>query len=205
MEDLDVLRDLMPQEGIAHLFMDNGCKFCKADPPNVRDGYALLDMGHKEPARMKRSALFIKTKARIGSMLPVQISTCADCRKRFQRLEYLPILMPLGVAVLMMILLSIPAIVDPLTRIHMIMSFAIFAGAVIVSVLLGKIIQKNMRKKYARVMRLDPFEIPTLHNMRQNGWFLLGANGKLIFTKKRMRMGVGTGAPEDAFVAQHTS
>lgn len=200
--DLDVLRSLLPEEGTTHLFTDEECQFCKGQR-NKRAYYAMLDMGHAEPSRSKRTAIGIKTKTKIGSMLPVQISACADCRKRIRTLDNLPLLLPLIVAAVVLIALMFQGVNNALTRVHPILPFLVFVVAVLISVLLGRIIETSLRKKYGKLTVLNPLEIPTLARMVQRGWFpLSGTNPKkikLIFTKRRMRMGVGTGTREEAF------
>lgn len=199
--DLNVLRELMPAEGITHLFTGDECVLCKGKK-GKRAYYAMLDMGHVEPVRTKRSVIGMKTQTRIGSILPVQIGSCAECKKRIRTLDNLPMLLPLFMAAVMLLLLMIGSINAALLRIHAIMPFAIFAVVVLAGVLTGRLLCGGLRKKYALLTHLDPFEIPTISHMRDKGWFVLNANGKspkLVFSKKRMRMGVGTGTADEAF------
>lgn len=199
--DLNVLRGLMPAEGITHLFTDEACVFCKGKK-GKRAFYAMLDMGHEEPVRTKQNIIGLKTKTKIGSMLPVQISACDDCKKRIRTLDNLPMVLPLALAAVMLLLLMIDGINTALLRIHAIMPFVVFMAVVLLGVLAGRLITNGLRKQYALLTHLDPFEIPTISHMRDKGWFVLNAGGKypkLIFSKKRMRMGVGTGTADEAF------
>lgn len=197
--DLDVLRSLMPAEGITHLFTGEECLFCKGRP-NKRAYYAMLDMGHAEPVREKRTVIGMKTKTRVGSMLPVQVSTCAQCRKRIRTLDNLPLLLPLVLCAITLIVLMIGAVSEPLVRVHPALPFLIFLGVTLVGVVLGRVVTNALRRSYVKLTKLDPMEIPTIAHMRDKGWFFLsGKTPKMIFTKKRMRMGVGTGTREEAF------
>ncbi len=200
MQDMQTLMNLMPEGGISNLFAGDECVLCKGKP-NKREYYGLLDMGHAEPKRTKRSVLGLKMKSAVGSLVPVQIGVCNACRKRILRLEYLPVTLPVYLGVAVLLALSIPSVSDMLEKTAAVLPFLIFAVTVGVGVAAGKIISTLLRKRYAELTVLDPFELPTLKEMKDRGWFPLNTNGKrlrLVFVKKRMRMGVGTGTPEEA-------
>lgn len=199
--DLDTLCALLPEGGVSSLFSGDGCRLCKKDPPEKKAFYGLLDLGHAEPKRTKRSIIGIKIKAAVGSLIPIQIGVCAACRKRILMLEYLPVLLPLAAGVLTLAALLLPGVSDSLERVGMLIPLAVFAGAVLIAALAGRLIAGALEKRYAKQMTLDPFELPTLREMRAKGWFPINTNGKrlrLVFARKRMQMGVGTGTPEDA-------
>ncbi len=201
MADMDVLKSLMPEGGVAPLFESPNCQFCRVQPAGKRACYALLDMAHAEPRREKRSIIGLKVKAKVGTLLPLQIATCADCRKRLRVLDYVPTLVPLATAIMLLLLFMLPALNDALARIHLIMPLVIFVAVELLSVLVAQILKGRLEKKYSEVMRLDPFEISTVGAMKAKGWFVLSGSDKrpkMLFSRRRMRMGVGTGGPEDA-------
>lgn len=199
--DLDVLFSLLPEGGIHTLFDTEECRLCKKEHPNKRGYYGLMDLGHVEPKRTKRSIIGLKVKSAVGSLVPVQVAVCNPCRKRILTLEYLPILLPLFVGILTLIVLMLPGVSDALERIATLLPFALFVALVLLSAILGRVFSNVLEKRYAKVTELDPFELPVLKEMKQKGWFPINVNGKrlrLVFVKKRMTMGVGTGTPEDA-------
>ena len=199
-QDMQTLMNLMPEGGISHLFAGDECVLCKGKP-NKREYYGLLDIAHPEPKRTKRSVLGLKVKSAVGSLIPVQLGVCNACRKRILRLEYLPVTLPVYFGVASLLALTIPGVSDMLERTAAVLPFAIFVAAVVIGAVAGKLISSALRKRYAEKTVLDPFELPTLKEMKDKGWFPLNTNGKrlrLIFVKKRMRMGVGTGTPEEA-------
>lgn len=199
--DLDTLTALLPEGGVYPLFAGDECQLCKKDPPNKKAFYGLLDLGHPEPKRTKRSVIGIKIKAAVGSLVPIQIGVCAACRKRILMLEYLPVLLPLAAGVVALGALLLPGVSDSLEQAGMLIPLAVFAGVVVIAALAGRLITGMLEKRYAKLTALDPFELPILRKMREKGWFPINTNGKrlrLVFTKKRMQMGVGTGTPEDA-------
>ncbi|HWR23003.1 MAG TPA: hypothetical protein VN366_05930 [Feifaniaceae bacterium] len=199
--DLEVLSSLLPESGIHPLFDTDECRLCKKPHPNKRAYYGLMDLGHPEPKRSKRSVIGLKVKSAVGSLVPVQISVCNACRKRILMLEYLPILLPLVVGILTLVVLMLPGVSDALERIAMLLPFALFLVLVVAAAVAGRVLANTLEKRYAEQTELDPFNLPILKEMKENGWFPINVNGKrlrLVFVKKRMHMGVGTGTPEDA-------
>ncbi len=199
-KDMDILMGLLPEGGIHHLFSGRECVLCKGKP-NKRDYYGLIDLAHPEPKRTKRSVIGLKVKSAVGSLIPVQLGVCDKCRKRILRVEYLPVTLPVFAGMFTLLALSIPGISDALERIAAVLPFSVFIAVVVIGALAGKLISSALEKRYDKVMYLDPFELPTLREMKEKGWFPLNTNGKrlrMIFVKRRMRMGVGTGTPEEA-------
>ena len=202
-KDMDILMELLPKGGIHHLFSGSDCVLCKGKP-NKRDYYGLIDLAHPEPKRSKRSVIGLKVKSAVGSLVPVQLGVCNACRKRILRVEYLPVTLPVFLGMFVLLALSIPGISDALERTAAVLPFVIFIAVVAIGAVAGKLISSALSKLYDKVMYLDPFELPTLREMKEKGWFPLNTNGKhlrMIFVKRRMRMGVGTGTPEEATAA----
>ena len=52
----------------------------KLGEPGKRVCYGMTDLGNPEPKREGRNFIGMKTKLRIGSLLPIQLSCCAACR-----------------------------------------------------------------------------------------------------------------------------
>lgn len=194
--DLDVLIGLMPNGGVSNLFESKGCLLCKGENANKQDCYALIDMGHKEPVREKRNAIGIKSKTRVGSMVPLQIASCSACRRRMRTLDYLPVACPTVAAAIMLVLFAVPSISNAISAIHAVLPFGIFLAVTGIGAVLGMLITKTKRKEYAKVMHLNVMELPTLREMGEKGWFPLNVSRnkepRLIFVNKRMRMGVAT-------------
>ncbi len=175
MADLDVLSALMPEGGITHLFTSEECQFCKGQK-GKRAWYAMLDMGHAEPARTERSVIGIKTKSKIGSMLPVQIAACNGCKTRMRRVDTLPMLIPIVFAAVALILLLIGPLNDAMARIHAIVPLGLFVVMTGLGILVGQLVKRQLTKSYAQVTRINPFEIPTIFAMQQKGWFVISSN-----------------------------
>ena len=107
--------------------------------------------------------------------------------------------------ILTLIALTLPGVSDALERTSAILPFAIFTGIVLVAAVAGRLSASALHSRYEELTHLDPFELPTLREMKDKGWFPLNTNGKrlrMIFVKKRMRMGVCTGTPKEATAGQ---
>lgn len=201
LEDMRVLKELLPEDGVHDLFSGDACVLCKKEPRGRKEYFGLVDLGHPEPRRKKRSVIGVKVDCKVGSLVPIQLGTCKKCRNRMLLLEYLPILLPLITGLLTLIVLILPGVSDSMERIGTILPFALFAVLVLLSLAVAGLLKRVLKRRYADVMAVDPFEIPKLSKMRENGWFPLSTSGnavRIVFTRKRMAAGAGTGTPEEA-------
>ena len=191
-EDLNEIAALLPAEDYSALFHSESCVLCK-DKPNPRACYAIADLGHAKPAREGRNFLGMKTKLRMGSMLPVQMSCCAACRRKFQKLTYLHILLPLFVAAVTLALLSVASIREGLAGAHVVLPLIVFILAVGGAYLLGLILEARLHKRYEQETYLNILEQPTLAEMAKLGWFEVQKGkgvSQLIFAKERLKQGL---------------
>lgn len=192
--DLDVIAALLPEADLTPLFHTESCVLCKGEP-NPRALYAIADLGHKEPEREGRNFLGMKVKMKTGSLLPVQLSCCKACRDKHRVMSYVPILLPLAAAVLMLALLSITSIREGLAALHPIVPLAVFAVVVGGAVLFSRALEASLRKRYDRETYLNILEQPFLARMAGLGWFEIQRGkrtSQLIFSKERLKQGLYT-------------
>ncbi|MCE5236681.1 MAG: hypothetical protein ABFC62_11090 [Clostridiaceae bacterium] len=198
--DLDALKALLPEDGVEELFLSDRCILCKKEEPNPRTCYGLLDLGNREPERVVRSAIGLKTKLRAGSLLPVQLAACDACKKRFTKLDYVVSLW-VGVAgVLSIALLSYRPLREYFASFFAAAPFLLFVACMLAAWGAGVLIRNSRVKRYAKHTHLDVMEIKKLSELREKGWFELNPNGrysKLIFSKKRLQQGLYTGRTKD--------
>jgi len=199
--DLDALKELLPEDGIEDLFLSDRCVLCKKEEPEPRDCYALLDLGNKKPERESRNFLGIKTKLRTGSLLPVQISSCDACKKRFLKLDYVVPIWVAAAGVISIAALSYRPIREELAAFGAIVPFLVFLGVMLVSWGIGALVRKSRMKRYKKHTHLDVMEIKKLSELRERGWFEINPGrhiSRLVFSKKRLRQGVYTGKITDS-------
>ncbi|MEA5048549.1 MAG: hypothetical protein VB034_08090 [Eubacteriales bacterium] len=196
--DLDLYESLLPQGGIARLFQSRECQFCKTPAKGRRKGYAILDMAHPEPRRVQKW-LFGKRAARIGTMVPVQMSVCTKCRTRFLTIEYLPMLVPVMIGILALFVFSSDAVKTPLVDLSMFAPFGGWVVSVLLGALAGKLTAKSLEKRWDKEMYMDVMQHPAIAEMTQKGWTPITAKShtKLLFSKSRLAKGLGTAEDSD--------
>ena len=190
-EDLETYLTLLPEGGISQLFTDNACQFCKGAHRRARTGFAIVDMAHPEPRRIQRWLLG-KRVSTVGTMIPVQMSVCTHCRRRLLWIEYLPLAVPLAVGLVGLGLMAVDALRDPLERISLAMPFILWAAAVLIGALAGKLAAKRLKSRSAETMYTDALTHPALAAMVQKGWSAVLKGAKPIFSKTRLSRGLGT-------------
>ena len=197
MSDLDLYETLLPAGGIARLFEERDCQFCKTSVKGKRRGYAILDMAHPEPRRVQ-TWLFGKRVARIGTMVPVQMGICPKCRSRFLLLEYLPMIIPVVIGIAALFLFSMDAVKGPLVDISMFAPFGGWLISVLIGALAGKLITDGLARAWSKEMVVDVMSHPVIAEMTEKGWTPITAKSrtKLLFSKSRMARGLGTSESE---------
>ena len=169
--DIDAIESLMPEGGMARFFEGEECVLCKGERKNRADCYAMADIGHPEPKREGRNAIGLKTKLRIGSMLPVQLSCCSNCRKKHNAASNREAAVTLTVAIIMLAVLNFTPTAEAIAAIGSYMPLLLFVIVVGGTWLIGRASRKNMIKKFSETTCMDIFEVPGLDEFKAKGWF----------------------------------
>ncbi len=183
LEDFQVMLSLLPDE-FDSLQGDNCC-FCKGESQK-RVCYATVDLGHKDPEH-KRGMFFgigKKVRQRIGSLIPVSLSICADCRRNFRLAESLKWMMMLLFGGIALGICFIPAL-----NANPILPYAIILAGILVGYITGKIFSTVYVNKKAEKTRFNVFDVPVCAEMAEKGWFTIQDEGpvtRFIFSKKPM-------------------
>jgi len=195
--DLDLYETLLPDGGVAQLFESKDCQFCTTPVKGKRRGYAILDMAHPEPRRVQKWLLG-KRVARIGTMIPLQMSVCQKCRRRFLAMEYMSMLVPVVVGIAALFIFTADAVKGPLVNLSMIAPFAGWVITVILGALAGKLIADGLQKSWSKEMVTDVMCHPVIAQMVEKGWTPITAKSrtKLLFSKSRLARGLGTGGSD---------
>ncbi len=193
--DMDAIATLLPAEDLSNLFHSERCTLCKGQSPNPRAYYALTDLGNPLPEREGRNFLGMKTKMRVGSLLPVQLGCCQACRRKHRVLTYLRLLLPLGAAVVALALLSVIPIREGLAGSHALLPLGVLLLAVGGAILVALVAEKRLRRRYEKETYLNIMEQPDLAEMAKMGWFEIQRGrgmSQLIFAKGRLKQGLYT-------------
>ena len=203
--DLDVTISLMPPEGVETLFDTESCMLCRGENKGKREYYADTDIGNAQPKTEGRNIIGMKTVARTGSMVPLQIACCKDCRRRLLMIEYAPTLFTVGVCALLLVLMSLRPIREALMNVHMILPLVIFVAVGALALVIGNIWRKRLIDEGEKASYLRVFDLPLFAGMRERGWFELnegkGGVTRYIFSRKRISQGLYTG--ESANMAEN--
>ena len=194
--DLDVLMAHIPEEGVASLFLSDTCLLCKGETKNKRTCYGMTDIVHPEPRRTKRNFIGIKTKCRVGSLIPVQIACCSRCRRNYFLVEYVPMCLSILLALIALVVLSFRSVSEPLAAVNEILPIALFAGAIVLGYLIGLLVRIALTNSKAKHTELHIWNLPLMKELHELGWQPLSEEkhvSRLVFTKKRVPKGVYTG------------
>ena len=193
--DIDAIESLMPEGGMARFFEGEECVLCKGERKNRADCYAMADIGHPEPKREGRNAIGLKTKLRIGSMLPVQLSCCSNCRKKHNAASNREAAVTLTVAIIMLAVLNFTPTAEAIAAIGSYMPLLLFVIVVGGTWLIGRASRKSMIKKFSETTCMDIFDVPGLDEFTAKGWFEISPYkdmSRLVFSREPLRQGLFT-------------
>lgn len=182
LSDFRVTLSLLPED--FDTLQGEECCFCKGERKKPRAGYAVIDLAHNEPEHKK--GMFFgfgkKVRQRIGSLMPVSISICRDCRRALRMAEYLKWMVTAVFVIAAIGLCFIPA-VNAIP--------ALPYGVVIAGFLVGYLVSKLASNAYLKVKSSETafnvFEVPVCQKMQQLGWFTMQDSGpvsRFIMSRK---------------------
>ena len=195
--DVDTLYAILPEEGIHRLFSGEDCALCRGEKKGRRESFGIFDMGHADPRERggKKLSLF-RNKTR-AFVIPLQFGCCRDCRRRFQIISWLPILVTIvimGTALLMVVREPVAQSLRNVWRGLPLLVVLIAAG---LSFLVSKVLANVLRARFNTRTYMDLRDHPMVQRMIALGWESLaeGQYPQPVFTRKRLSYGVGTAVP----------
>ena len=192
LEDFELLKTLLPEEGVKPLMQSETCLLCKGEKKNPRAYYAITDFAHKEPQRTKTSVIGIKVKANVGSLIPVQIACCKSCRRNYLMRDYLPWVITAAITIALIVTLSIVPLRESLVAINELLPLVIFAGGFVFGYLAGQLARSAFVKAKEPYTLFEVSELPIIKKMLERGWFSLFGEKqgiRLIFSRNRLERG----------------
>lgn len=195
-KDIDAVLAMLPETGVYPFFGTDKCMLCKGETKNKASCYAMIDLGNPEPKHEKRNVLGMKTKSMVGSILPLQLSCCKDCRRRHSTIANLPIMLPLFAGIIMTGLMSFGPVGEAVANIHMALPLILTVAVVGTAWIIGKVAGKNLAKRYSNTTWLKVLDIPGVDELAKRNWFELREGrhfSKLIFSKEPLKQGLLTG------------
>ncbi|MBR0081864.1 MAG: hypothetical protein IJP98_03885 [Clostridia bacterium] len=200
---VEQFESLLPEGGVAPLFESKTCTLCKTEPKGKRSSYAIIDFGHSEPKQLVHRRLL--QKQGVGFMVPLQFACCHKCRRRFLLHAYLPLLAPVVLVALTLPALMIPHWIESLRAAASWLPLLIAVLAAGIGYAVGKILQRELGKRFEQEMYFDLLQHPASQAMLEKGWFPLFGEKKPrpVFSRKRIRYGLGN-APSSRKIAENS-
>lgn len=186
LSDFEVMLSLIPND--FDELQGEECQFCKGRKKS-RAGYALIDLGHSEPEH-KKGAFFglgKKIRQRIGSLLPVNISICRDCRRALRLVDSIKWLFIVGMVALAVGLLFVPEINKAVAYADSPLPYVIVIGGGVLGYLLGKVTSAAYLKAKSESICFNVFDIPICAKMKEMGWFTVQDDTpatRFVFSRK---------------------
>lgn len=187
LKSFEVTLSLLPED--FDTLQGEACCFCKGENKNPRDGYAIVDLAHSEPEHKKGMffGLGKKVRQRIGSMMPVSISICKECRRSFRLVEsikWLSILVITGIGIG---LLCVPSIGTAVSGISTALPIGVVLVAAAAGYFLGKVLSNWLVKARSESMAFNVFDVPVGAKMKERGWFTIQDDGdvtRMLFANR---------------------
>lgn len=189
-----LVADMLPDGNVKPLYESETCLLCK-DPEDTRSRtcYAVTDMGHKEPPGTKPSAIMLRVKTKVGSIVPLQISCCDRCKRNHRIASFLQMATMIIIMGLGLLIMSRPSVSAQLYEINEAMGLILFVLLLPISYLIGKVLTRAFRLQTGKKTRFDIRELPLIAQMVERGWFPLNKNTMsepvVIFSKERLKKG----------------
>ncbi len=156
LESFEVTLSLLPED-IDELLGEE-CQFCKGEK-RKRAGYALADLAHAEPKT--ETGMFFglgkKIRRKVGSIMPLSISICAECRRALRVPDIIKWMTPVLFLAAAVIVLAMPSITKGMGGG---MLLAVLAGVLLVGYLIGKAAAGAYMRSKSSKTRFNVFEIP---------------------------------------------
>ncbi len=204
-DDVNTLYAFLPEEGVAGLFAGRECSLCRGEVKGRKESYGLFDMGHADPRARKKKLSLFRNKT-YGFVIPLQFGCCRDCRRRFQLIGWLPMLVTiviLGAALLVVGRESVAQSLRNIWRGLPLLAMVLAGG---VSFLAGKLLTNLLRARFNERTYMDLKDHPLVQRMLALDWepVVEGKYPQPVFTRKRLSYGVGTAVPEATDVPRGT-
>lgn len=199
-DDVDTFYSLLPEEGISSLFTSEECSLCKGETKGKRESYGLFDMGHGDPRPGKKKKLSLFRNKIHGFVAPLQFGCCRDCRRRYQLLSWMPMLVTILILGASLFVVAQEPVAQSLRNVWRGMPLLVMALAAGASCLLSKILTNVLRARFNERTYMDLKDHPLVQRMLALDWECI-AEGKYpqpVFTRKRLSYGIGTAVSQAA-------
>lgn len=198
-EWIDEIDALLPEKGVAPFFTGDKCLLCKGENKNKATCYAMTNIGHTSPGCTTRTVDGEIVRNVLGAILPLQLSCCSKCRKKYNAIGNSNVSKTVVIAAIMLALLNVTSVMEAVTAIAMWLPIVVYALAASISWFLADFIRNRRLKTYSFTTHLHLMDIPELQELKNNGWVELSPYkdmSRFVFDEELSQKGLYTGVPE---------
>ncbi|MCR5808813.1 MAG: hypothetical protein K6G56_04560 [Clostridiales bacterium] len=193
---LSRLMQAAPPEALEPLYTGDECLFCKGESKGKKECYALFDLSKPDPEGDWTIAL---GKRKLGvkaadMILPLQVSCCKECQKRYRKFDYLPTLIALIVFALGLVLTTIGPVYKALFAVAPWLPLAVMIVFIVLALLTDALLKRLIGASMAKRMKTDVAELPVISDLMEKGWEEVAKKKQgvsaLVFSNKFREHGV---------------
>lgn len=193
-----------PAEQLMPLYAGDKCRFCRGEAEKA-EGVALFDLAKPDPEGNWTVALGRRSLTMKGAdmILPVQVSCCKSCRKRYMLYDYLPAAIALIVAALGLFISTLKPVYRAAFEKAAWLPLAMICGFIALAVAAYFIAKAILGRSLKKRMHTDVSEIPGIKELMDKGFYEVqerkGGVSRLVFSKERRENGICSKMPEQPY------
>lgn len=200
-DDMIETAKALPDDGLLNIKGDE-CALCRRDPQKATR-FALLDMGHKNPAAEVGSTLSNGADRGGALTVPVELPVCGACARRIKTMNYLPKVLALAVVLGGLILVALEPVRLALVRYSPLLPVLIFLIFVFLGIILDTVVKRLVSKRIERSTNVRIRRVAALYGLVSRGWFVIGEKNGVppyVFVGEKLDSGYMTGDGRDALL-----
>lgn len=205
MEDIRTIAAAMPYGGLEDMMNGESCCLCDGTENAADGGYARFPLAHLHPQAVNERKKGEKDYKRdVSIVVPVQLPVCKKCRKRIGLMNFLPICLGTGIALIIVLCV---VCIKPLREMLSSAGRAIPLLVSLIGVFLG-IIASSLSKMLlyntlSRKTEFNPSRISRIASLINEGWFVVpNSELELPYTcsSKPIKSGILTGSDQEEII-----
>lgn len=195
MEDIATVAAAMPYGGMEAISEGEKCALCKRGRISKPDGgYARFCLGHLNPnAPDEENSKGHKRSTAL--VVPVQLPVCRSCRANITKLNFIPLLVGMLVAIIGVAAVSFTPLKATLEKSGRIIPFLISLISIFVGIIVGSLVRGFIIGRISSQTTLTPNHIPGIKELIEDGWFVI-SNSELsipfTFSEAKMAQDIMT-------------
>lgn len=194
-----------PLEKLQPLYAGKKCLFCKGEKGEA-EAYALFDLAKADPEGNWTVALGRRSISMKGAdmILPLQVSCCKACRKRYQLYDLLPTAIALVIFAIGLIITNLKSVYRAAYNAAAWLPLAMIAGFIALAFAAYFIVRAVMGRSLKKHMHTDVSEIPGIKELLDKGFYEVQEKkagvSRLVFSNERRENGICSKMPEPPIV-----